>query len=80
MTNKMTQQQKYDFVRFVVPHLPLREFSGHKCAVAVYESWGIDIDYHVYSEVLDIMVQIGQMEIIGHNADGMTIYTIIRSA
>ena len=74
--NKMTEKQRYDFVRFIVPHLPLHEFSGMKCAVAVRESWGIDIDYHVYSEVLDIMHTIGQADVIGHNSDGMTIYTI----
>lgn len=74
--NKMTNQQKYDFVRFVLPHLPLREFSGMKCAIAVRESWGIDIDYHVYSEVLDMMHTYGQMDILGHTADGMTIYAI----
>lgn len=73
---KMTQKQQYDFVRFIVPHLPLCEFSGVKCSVAVNESWGIYIDYHVYSEVLDYMHTIGQAEVIGHNADGMTIYTI----
>lgn len=74
--NKMTTKQKYDFVRFVLPHLPLIEFTGIKCAIAVRESWGIDIDYHVYSEVLDIMHSLGQVQIIGHNSDGMTIYTL----
>lgn len=74
--NKMTETQKYDFVRFVLPHLPLNEFSGIKCAIAVRESWGIDIDYHVYSDVLDNMLTIGQVQVIGHNADGMTLYCI----
>lgn len=74
--NKMTPQQKYDFVRFILPRLPLREFSGMKCAIAVRESWGIDIDYHVYSEVLDVLHSLGHAEIIGHNADGMTLYTV----
>lgn len=73
---KMTEKQKYDFVRFIVPRLPLREFSGVKCSVCVRESWGIDIDYHVYSEVLDLMHTNGQVDVIGHNSDGMTIYSM----
>ena len=74
--NKMSDKQKREFARFITPHLPLKEFSGMKCSIAIMESWGINIDYHEFSYALDELNTLGHADVIYHTADGMAVYSI----
>jgi hypothetical protein len=51
-----------------------REFNGIEAANFFRETWGIDADWHTYTEIMDYMARINQATCT--KSDGMTRYLI----
>lgn len=52
------------------------EMDAHKASIKFRTDYGLIIDWHEYSAMLDYMHQIDEAEVTGHNRDGMTQYYI----
>ena len=72
----MNTKQKYDLIRTLLSTMQGSTFHAIKASQLFNDRWGLSFDWHMFSDVLDIMQQIGLASIVGHSSDGMTIYTI----
>jgi len=72
----MDDIQERAFVSFCLPHLPLSAMTAMDASRYVYDVFGIKIDWHVFSDELDRLVQVGAAEIDGFTGYGLTLYAI----
>lgn len=49
---------------------------GISASMRMQDHWGIRLDWHEFSNVLDEMNRRGEVELVGHNRDGMTQYRV----
>jgi len=76
LENEMTDRQTRNLVEDYLHNRKFVTWDGIKVAQAIRSHWGIKVDWHVCSQILDEMTGREQAEITGGRRDGMMEYRI----
>lgn len=73
---QIDKKQLKSLIQFLLQSRKGETMTGLKAQKMFREFYGLDINHHEYSKMLDYLASIEGAEVVGHNSDGMTIYLI----